>query len=57
MDEKLTFYRQFSRDFLLIYRLIHRTDLFISNGADLEFTNNILFQISFMVNDAVYEFM
>ena len=57
MDEKLTFYRQFSRDFLLIYRLIHRTDLFILNGADLEFTNNILFQISFMVNDAVYEFM
>ena len=31
----------------LIYRPMHRTDLFIVNGADLEYTKNI------MVNEAV----
>ena len=31
---------------LWIYRLIHRTDSFLVNCADLEYTNKILFQIS-----------
>ena len=38
-----------------IYRpIIHRTDLFIVNGSDLEYNKNIY---SFMVNDAMFEYL
>ena len=38
MDEKCTYYRQLESDFLWLYGPIFRTDTFIVNGADLEYT-------------------
>ena len=41
-----TYYRPQSSHVLWIYRPMHRTDLFIVNGADLEYNRKTPFKIS-----------
>ena len=53
MDDRFTYYRPLSSDFLWIYEPMHcdRTDSLIANGADIEYTK----KITFMVDDPVLE--
>ena len=44
MDEKFTYYRPFLVTCLWIYRFIHRTDSFIRNGDELEYTKKYYFK-------------